>query len=274
MNANVGRRMVLAGASAFALFASLRTFSPARSAQGDDLTALPLGLGAAFAGAVFIEARADPVDPLLVKQDKPVVLFGQQILLDGIYATEGQPLAIIGREITITNGSRIDSTALRGAPHFLPGNRAKDGQGFGDDGAAGAAGGSGTRGGDVLIVCDRLSGVTTISAGGGAGGDGQTGGYGKVGATGGDGRLPPECDDGKRGGRGGKGGAGGAGGSGGAGGTVTIISRSSIPPAQIAATAPGGTGGRAGRHGTAAAGGAGGRGTSAWEPIDGHGQPH
>ncbi|WP_448663842.1 hypothetical protein ACG3SL_04000 [Sphingomonas sp. CJ20] len=228
-------------------------------------------LASEFAGAVFLEARADAVTPALVAQGKPVVIFGQRVLLDGVYVTGGQPLAIIGQEVTLADGAAIDSSGLRGHPHFLAGQRARDGQARGDAGANGSGAGRGGDGGDVVIVCDRLAGTLAVNGQGGPGGDGQRGGNGMDGNAGPNGRGRPRCERGGNGGAGGNAGSGGAGGGGGRGAAVLVQVRKGVAAERVQVRTTGGLGGVAGAHGSPGDGGPGGRGTPNWEHNDSHG---
>lgn len=224
-----------------------------------------------FTGARFIDARATAVMPELVNQQRPVIIIGQKVSLNGKYTTNGFPLAVIARELSVASNTVIDTSGSRGDPNYLTGNRALDGANRGSPGANGEKGGQGTNAGNVIVVCDKLAGTLDIRSNGGPGGNGRAGGNGMVGRIGANGRKRPNCENGSPGGAGGDAGFGGEGGAGGVGGQVLVQTRRELLPDQVTALTAGGTGGIAGVHGSPGEGGEGGSGTAAWERNEGGG---
>lgn len=261
------RNFLVGGVNVFAflVFSGGQMFDAAQAqvpGPSPEIALNPLLSG--FENAHFIEARNAAVIPEMVAQGRPVIIFGQRVVLDGLYVTKGFPLGIIARELTCASGAVVDTSGLRGEPHFLSGNRATDGQKRGESGKEGAAGGVGAASAPIFMLCDSLVGSLNLRGVGGDGGDGQAGGNGMEGAGGAGGRNEPKCDNGGKGGTGGNAGAGGPGGDGGAGGQLLIQVRKSVGADQIVGQVFGGKGGSAGAHGTAGEGGPGGPGTPSW----------
>ncbi|WP_413674380.1 hypothetical protein ACEN9H_08455 [Massilia cellulosiltytica] len=166
---------------------------------------------------------------LKVQQDKPTVIYADEIVVRGIVNTAGQDLTLHCRVLRFEQDARIDASGSQGIPNFIAGLRPEPAHMPGENGLDGIDGGSGGRGGKVTIVAGQVVGKAVISACGGAGGRGQDGGHGQQGAHGSNGwsgtvhedKMPTDANGG-RGGNGGAVGLPGRQGAGGSGGEVQV----------------------------------------------------
>jgi hypothetical protein len=222
-----------------------------------------------FADAQVREDYRLKLPPALVLGGRPLIVWAQEVELEGKYKTDGGSLAIIARRILVGPGTTIDTSGLTGQPDHDPSQRARDGRTWGESAASGVRGGDGGNGGDLMLVCRDLEGAPlTVALDGGAGGRGQYGGNGMIGRGGHPGDRARSCSPGGRGGDGGAAGAGGDGGHGGSSGWMFLQTAVEIPAGRIAVTLREGLGGSAGLHGSPGDGGAGGAGSAYREPRD------
>jgi len=180
----------------------------------------------------------------MLSAERPNVIRAYRVTIKGLCRAPGQDVDIYASEVVAESGALIYTNGRDGSPTYQPNEMASKGLQPGDPGKDGIAGGNGSKGGAVIIVCSKFSGNLLISTRGGVGGRGQDGGQGQTGAHGKDGtenlfdsRIQAS---GQVGGRGGTGGAPGAAGVSSDGGNITVRVVDPLPPNAIATDVAGG----------------------------------
>lgn len=206
----------------------------------------PLGsIIARFPRVKFLEGVSfSPLPPELVTGSDNMVIWADEIVLAGQYATDGASLALIARKIRIEPNTTISTAGNVGRAAATP--KANDGTNTGDDGAPGTQVENGHNGGACVLIAEGIDGMIVVDSHGGIGAPGQNGGNGAPGRSYG---KAANCTAGTQGGTGGRGGLGSKGGDGGQGGDIQIQTLDAIPVGSLNFSLNGGQQGPPGQHG-------------------------